>query len=106
MRAYNFLVFAELPMTRANLDQFEVYSHSFIIRLWLENGAGESNGGGWRGYIIHVPSGKQCVLKDLNDIVTFIIPYLLPMRMGVMINPKWRIQQWWKRVKQLWRDWN
>ena len=45
--------------------------HSFIVKLWLEEGID-----GWHGQITHVPSGDRHYLKDLRDIVTFIKPYL------------------------------
>jgi hypothetical protein len=63
-------------MTDADLHLIEVYSHSFIVRIWRDPDAEGMDGTDWRGYVIHVPSGKQHSLKKLGDILTFIAPYL------------------------------
>jgi hypothetical protein len=50
--------------------------HSFIVKLWLEEGFSRKGMDGWHGQITHVPSGERRYLKDLRDIVTFIKPYI------------------------------
>ena len=50
--------------------------HSFIVKLWLEEGVSRKGMDGWHGQITHVPSGERRYLKDLRDIVTFIKPYI------------------------------
>lgn len=60
--------------------------HSFIIRLWLEETAEETTPIKWRGYITHIPSGKQLYLKSLDEITHFIHAYLstlgIPFEIG------------------------
>ena len=50
--------------------------HSFIVKLWLEEGFSRKGMDGWHGQITHVPSGERRYLKDLREIVTFIKPYI------------------------------
>ena len=61
------------------MDLPEASTHSFIVKIWLEE-AGDSAGDGlWRGHITHVPSGARRYLKDLDDIVDVVVPYLEAM---------------------------
>ena len=75
----------------------EPYTHSFIVKIWLEETAEEAGKATWRGHITHVPSGKRRYIKDLDEIWIFITPYL--ERMGVMLPKLGRLQQ---RLGQLW----
>ncbi len=54
----------------------EPYTHSFIVKVWLEETVEEAGKATWRGHITHVPSGKRCYLKSMDEIVAFILPYL------------------------------
>ncbi|MBK8985297.1 MAG: hypothetical protein IPM39_04325 [Chloroflexi bacterium] len=58
----------------------ETTTHSFIVRIWLEETLEEmleaSHKALWRGHITHVPSQKRRYFEDLNDIIAFIAPYL------------------------------
>jgi len=51
-------------------EPVETGTHSFIIKLRLDDAEGV------RGHITHVPSGERQYLTDLDDILTFIEPYL------------------------------
>jgi hypothetical protein len=62
-------------------------SHSFIVKVWLEETAQEAGRARWRGYITHVQSGERRYVQALREIIAFITPYL--ERMGV------RVQLWW-----------
>jgi hypothetical protein len=73
-------------------------THSFVIKIWLDDAGRESEQAVWRGYITHVSSGTRRYLKDVDDIVRFIEPYLEAM--GAVNRPRWRIGKWlklWKR---------
>ncbi len=74
------------------MDQSESSSVSFIIKIWLEEVAEESDHATWRGHITHVPSGERRYLQDLNGITIFIAPYLEVM--GVKLNMCWRLKRW------------
>lgn len=70
----------------------EANTHSFIVKIWLEEtpqGAGSAQ---WRGHITHVPTGRRRHLKDLNDAALFLIPYLEAMNADVGF--LWKLRQW------------
>lgn len=68
------------PMERvkSNMEN-DLMSHSFIIKIWQEETAQESGKVSWRGYISHVISGRNRYIQSLDDIDTFIIPYIEEM---------------------------
>lgn len=72
------------PTDDAGLNVFELNTHPFIVKVWLEETAEEAGQATWRGHITHVPSGRRRYLKDLNEIRAFIAPYL--EEMGVWMN--------------------
>lgn len=74
-------------MNLIDADNLEANSHPFVIRIWLEETVEEAGTAVWRGHITHVPSGKRQYLTDLDDIITFITPYLESM--GVELG-RWR----------------
>lgn len=84
-------------MNDAGIDSFEVTTHPFIVKIWLEETAEEAGRAMWRGHVTHVPSGERCYLKNLRDITAFIAPYL--QSMGVRSGIRWRMGQWLKRWK-------
>lgn len=49
---------------------------SFIVKLWLEEIAEETDQMVWRGHITHVPSGTRRYFSTLDQIADFITPYL------------------------------
>ena len=59
-----------------DIDELDSFSHSFIIKIWLEETAQESGKVRWRGHITHVISGKRRYFQSLSDIDDFINPYL------------------------------
>ena len=63
------------------MSLLEDHTHSFIVKVWLEETSAEGGRATWRGHITHVPSGERRYLKDLDDITSFIAPYL--EKMGV-----------------------
>lgn len=56
-----------------------MHTHSFVIKIWLEETADEAGQALWRGQITHVPSGKQHFLNNLHEIPALITPYLKEM---------------------------
>lgn len=62
---------------------------SFIIKLRFEHGAAEKNAVGWRGFMIHVPSGDRHAVCSLTDIVVVLIEYL--ERAGARLSIFWRV---------------
>lgn len=68
-------------------------THSFIVRIWLEETLEEAGKARWRGHVTHVPGGERCYFEELSDIVIFILPYLDSM--NVHPGALWKI---WKRL--------
>jgi hypothetical protein len=71
---------------------YESSTHSFIVKIWLEERANESEPLTWRGHITHVPSGKRRYLRDLDEVTGFIALFL--QGMGVQLGKCWRARQW------------
>jgi hypothetical protein len=70
----------------------EPNTHSFIVKIWLEETAEEAGLARWRGHITHVPSGKRRHLEDLRDVRSFIAPYLESMNVRLGFFAK--VRQW------------
>ena len=81
-------------MDEPSIQLAEFNTHSFVIKLWLDDTDREREPAPWRGYITHVSSGTRRYLKDVDDIVKFIEPYLEAI--GVAKRPRWRIGKWLK----------
>lgn len=58
------------------MDLPESTTHSFIVKIWLEETAEEDEAAVWRGHITHVPSAKRRYVKDMDEIKAFIVSYL------------------------------
>jgi len=54
----------------------ERHTHSFIIKIWLEEEPREEHEGVWRGQITEVNTRERRYLHELSDIITYIKPYL------------------------------
>ena len=67
-------------------------SHSFIVKVWLERTRSAVQGPTWRGRIIHVPSGEQQYVQELDGIALFIALRLAEL--GVRFSPLWRLRGW------------
>ena len=51
---------------------FDNDASSYVIRMWRESAAGDSEQGEWRGWIQHVQSGKRIFFRDTAVITSFI----------------------------------
>lgn len=54
----------------------EPHTHSFVVKIWLEETPGETAHPVWRGHITHVASGKRCYVNSLGGLMGFVTPYL------------------------------
>jgi len=79
------------------MDLLDFNTHSFIVKVWLEETAEETGRAMWRGHITHVPSGKRRYVQDLEGVAAFIAFYL--EEMGVKIRLSCRVKQWLKRLE-------
>lgn len=84
----------------AKADRSELISHSFIVKIWIEETLEEAGKTIWRGYITDVPSGERRYLKELYDVTDFIASYLegMGIRFGTY---RWlrKLQKWPQRLK-------
>jgi hypothetical protein len=71
-------------------------THSFVIKLWLEETVAESRRGIWRGRITHVGSGKRYYITALSSIARIIAPYLEAMQVDLGI--WWKARRWLEQV--------
>lgn len=58
------------------MEPTEPDTHSFIIKIWLEEKAEETGRVLWRGHITHVSSGTRRYMQDLKVIPQFVGQYL------------------------------
>jgi hypothetical protein len=65
-------------------------THSFIVKIWLEEHAQPPRRATWRGYITHVPTGERYYFVEVDEIAEFLIPYL--QRLGADVGLTWRIR--------------
>jgi len=79
------------------MDLFKSHTHSFMVRIWLEETVGEAGQAVWRGHITHVPGGERRYLKDLDGIPVFITPYL--REMGAESGTRSWIRKWFNGWK-------
>jgi hypothetical protein len=61
------------------MDPYESNTHSFIVKIWIEEFLDEPGQVIWRGRITHVPDGRQSYFQSLEDLVRFIRSYLQEM---------------------------
>jgi hypothetical protein len=80
------------PGRRRDLDLIEFNTHSFVVKIWREDPAGDPAEARWRGHITHVPSGDRRYLKSLNEVVAFMVPYLVSM--GVRVDALGKVLSW------------
>ena len=79
------------------VETSEGNAHPFIVRIWLEETTLVSGHAKWRGHITHVPSGNRQYFESLDEINTFIRPYLEGI--GVKSGISWKIRRWVQRIK-------
>ena len=84
------------------MDLMESGTHSFIIKIWLEETVEEAGRASWRGYITNVSSGERRYLQDLDDVVAYLALYL--ERMGVKLGIRWQMRQRLKRRRVAWKE--
>jgi hypothetical protein len=47
-------------------------SHSFIVRMWVNDSTQGAEHPDWRGYVTHVPSGDRRYFKTLEELCIYI----------------------------------
>ena len=57
----------------------ETTTHSFVVKVWLEEPITSFKDGRWRGHITHVPSNHRRYFDDLEVMKQFVRFYLESM---------------------------
>lgn len=83
---------AERGVSAGAMNKDAASSHSFIVKIWLEESAGAAEEPVWRGRITHVPGGERRYVRDLAGITAFIGQYL--QSMGVTLPLRRRLRRW------------
>ncbi len=60
----------------AAVDSFESNTHSFVVKIWLEETDERSEAPTWRGHVTHVPSRNRRYVDDLQGVIDFIAIYI------------------------------
>jgi hypothetical protein len=79
------------------MHSLESKTHSFIVKMWLEETVNDPGRVKWRGHITHVPDGKRRYLGSPDGIPPFITPYLKGA--GGKVKSFARMRQWLSRRK-------
>lgn len=80
------------------MDLPEVNTHSFIVKVWVEEIGDKAGRVRWRGYITHIPDGARRYVKRPAEISDFVLLYLEAM--GVRTG-RWTLLRRWLRRKRL-----
>lgn len=67
-------------------------THSFVVKVWLDDKDEVTGQVIWRGHITHVASNQRRYFDNLSDLNAFLIPYLKAMNIKLPIF--WRVFQW------------
>ncbi len=76
------------------MSLIEENTHSFIVKIWLEETVEENGRATWKGYVMDVSTNQRHYLKNLTEIADFIAPYL--ERMQVKLGMFYRVRQWFR----------
>ena len=80
------------------MDTFESNTHSFVIKIWLEETQEEVDSPSWRGHITHVPSKQRRYVENLDGVSSFVSIYL--EKMGIKASESWQdIEKWLREQK-------
>jgi hypothetical protein len=70
----------------------EGQTHSFIVKIWLNQNFKETGQARWSAHITHVPGGERQYFSDLSEIAAFIRPFLGAMNVHSRL--RWRLWKW------------
>lgn len=74
---------------------------SFILKFWVEpTSTASEKDVHWHGQITHVPSGTRRSLKNKEDLLNFIQPYLEAIGIHLKHQRRlWRRGRFWRRQR-------
>jgi hypothetical protein len=59
-----------------NRDEIEPGVHSFVVKVWREDGAARACRAVWHGHITHVASGRRRHISSIGQLNLFVVHYL------------------------------
>ena len=80
------------PHIYESLQFIEQDTHSFVIKLWLDEREDETGSVVWRGHITHVASRQRHYFDNVLAVNLFMMSYLQEMNIKIPIIL--RIYQW------------
>ena len=67
------------PSRFEGYDEIETTSHTFVLKVWVEEILQETKTARWRGRITHVLNGEYIYFEDLDTLQHFLETYLAEM---------------------------
>jgi hypothetical protein len=67
------------PIQFESNDEIETNSHTFVLKVWVEEIVEETKSAHWRGRITHVLNGEHIYFEDLETLQHFLEAYLAKM---------------------------
>ncbi len=64
------------PAPENRPDPSQPDTHSFVLRIWIEEKCDTSGAVRWRGSITHVPSARTRYFEDLADMCAFVAAHM------------------------------
>ena len=82
------------------MDLPETVTHSFVVKIWLEEATEAPEQTLWRGYITHVGTGERRYIQRLEDITAFISHFLNPpgLRAAGIRAKMQQIRRWYRKL--------
>jgi len=76
----------------ADVGSIQPNTHSFVVKVWLNDHAQRSRQVAWRGRVTHVPTGRCHYFSKTADMADFITLYL--QQLGVKQTLRSRVHRW------------
>jgi len=77
-------------------------SHSFILKIWIEETAAEAGYVVWRGSLSHVPDGSRRYFTDLETMADFVGNFIEGM--GGDVGMRFRVRKQIRHFQRLFHD--
>lgn len=76
----------------------ELGTHSFIIKVWLDEPKERTTQVEWHGQVTHVATGERCNFQRVSEVLAFLQLYLNELQIKLPFY--WRIYLW---IRGHWR---
>lgn len=76
----------------------ELGTHSFIVKVWLDEPKEHETRADWHGQVTHVATGERCHFQRVSEMLVFLQLYLNELH--IQLPFYWRIYLW---IRGHWR---